>query len=188
MKVKWLGLGALLLVGGGFTAWNVYVESRPVPPDVSCVAATVRHEARDKKEATKKLVAYTLVQAAREERLPVCQFAREQRVTQRRGNAHHQALDVRMPALRSWWQVWAHSALKPELEKEWREALRIASEVLNNAWTPPEEKLRSAIRFRSAALMSGPNAAAFMEVPFLKDRQEFVQIMAVEGLDFYRKK
>jgi hypothetical protein len=36
--------------------------------------------------------------------------------------------------------------------------------------------------------MSGPNAAAFMEVPFLKDRQEFVQIMAVEGLDFYRKK
>jgi hypothetical protein len=79
-------------------------------------------------------------------------------------------------------------ALKPELEKEWREALRIASDVLDNAWTPPEEKLRSAIRFRSAALMSGPNAAAFMEVPFLKDRQEFVQIMAVEGLDFYRKK
>jgi hypothetical protein len=187
MKIKWLGLGALLLVGGGFTAWNVYVESRPVPPDVSCVAATVRHEARDKKEATKKLVAYTLIQAAREERLPVCQFAREQRVTQRRGNAHHQALDVRMPALRSWWQVWAHSALKPELEKEWRDALRVAREVLDDGWAP-EEKLRSAIRFRSAALMSVPNAQAFIEVPLLPDRREFVHIGAMEGLDFYRKK
>jgi hypothetical protein len=74
MKIKWLGLGALLLVGGGFTAWNVYVESRPVPPDVSCVAATVRHEARDKKEATKKLVAYTLIQAAHSKNRAFCRL------------------------------------------------------------------------------------------------------------------
>lgn len=185
--MKWLGFGALLLAGGGFTAWNVYVESRPVPPDVSCVAATVRHEARDKKESTKKLVAYTLIQAAREERMSVCKYAREQRVTQRRGNAHHQALDVRMPSLRSWWQVWPHAALKPELEKEWRDALRVAREVLDNIWVP-EEKLQGALRFRSAALMSGPNAAAFMELPFLKNQQEFVHIATIENLDFYRKK
>jgi hypothetical protein len=97
MKLKLMALSGALLVGGAFVAWNMYVESRPIPPDVSCVAATVRHEARDKKEATKKLVAYTLIQAAREEGQSVCSYAREQRVTQRRGNPHHQALDVRAP-------------------------------------------------------------------------------------------
>jgi hypothetical protein len=83
--------------------------------------------------------------------------------------------------------VWAHTALKPELEKEWRDALRVAREVLDAAWVP-EVKFQTAIRFRSAAVMSGPNAVAFSEVPFFKDKQEFVYLASFEGLDFYRKK
>jgi hypothetical protein len=185
MNLKKL-LGGLVAVSlAGLFGWNAYVESRPIPPDVSCVAATVRHEGRNKKDETRRLIAYTTIEAAREEGIALCPYAREQRVTQRRRNTHHQSLDVRMPELRSWWQVGAHAALKPDLEKEWRAALVIAQEVLQGEWKPGGELVQS-IRFRSSAVMTPQNMRAFKSVPLYREAQEFEYIATLEGLDFYR--
>ncbi len=187
MKVKTVIASVIAAATAGFFGWNAYVESRPIPPDVSCVAATVRYEGQGKKDETKRLIAFTLIEAAREENIPLCQYAREQRVTQRRANAHQRLLDVAMPELRPKWQVWAHSTVRPELEVEWRAAMAIAKEVLEGAWKPGGD-LSQVIRLRSGAVISGPNATAFKEVPFLKDRQEFVLLTTVEGIDFYKRK